>query len=85
LFLFVIFSISFLLSLRFVLSLDIIHLLSQAIISLTHHKFNSLIIAVQAAQTQFTTTFICSLFFHSSFKAFISHARTTIAVPCWSS
>jgi hypothetical protein len=41
--------------------------------------------ATQAAQTQFTTTFISSFFFPVILSELISPARHTIAVPCWSS
>jgi hypothetical protein len=46
---------------------------------------NSFVIATPAAQTPFTTTFTSSFFFPVIFNEFMSHARQTIAVPCWSS
>jgi hypothetical protein len=64
------------------LFLEIIHLLSQTTISQTPYNLKSLIIAVQAAQSQFTTIFISSLFFQTTFKELINQASATIAVPC---
>jgi hypothetical protein len=72
---------------EFKLSLELltIHLLSQTTISQTQYNFNNLIIAVHAAQSQFTTILISSFFFQSIFKLLINPAKTTIAVQCWSS
>ena len=41
--------------------------------------------AIPAAPAPFITTFMSSFFFPASFKAFVSAAVITIAVPCWSS
>ncbi len=38
--------------------------------------------AVPAAPAPFTTTFTSSIFLLTTFRAFITPARTTIAVPC---
>jgi hypothetical protein len=45
----------------------------------------SFAIATHAAQTQFMITFKSSFFLFVIFREFISQARQTIAVPCWSS
>jgi len=57
-------------------------LLSQTTISQTQYNLKSLIIAVQAAQSQFTTIFISSLFFSTTFSELINQASATIAVQC---
>jgi hypothetical protein len=62
-----------------------IHFESTAIISFIQYFKNNFAIAIPAAQTQLTTTFISSFFFQVIFNQFISQARQTIAVPCWSS
>jgi hypothetical protein len=49
------------------------------------YNFKSFIIAVPAAQSQFTTIFASFLSFETIFKEFIIQAKTTIAVQCWSS
>jgi hypothetical protein len=59
-----------------------IHLLSNAIMFFIQKSIKSLIIAVHAAQSQFTTTFSSSFFFQVIFNQLISQANTTIAVPC---
>jgi len=64
------------------LFLDMIHLLSQTTMSQTQYNLKSFIIAVQAAQSQFTTIFISSLFFQTTFRELINQASATIAVPC---
>jgi hypothetical protein len=64
------------------LFLEIIHLLSQTTISQTQYNLKSLIIAVHAAQSQFTTIFMSSLFFSTTFKELINQASATIAVQC---
>jgi hypothetical protein len=49
------------------------------------YKFKSLIIAVPAAPSPFTTIFTSSFFLQVTFKALMIQAKQTIAVPCWSS
>jgi hypothetical protein len=83
--LFVISKISSFSLFKSVLFLDIIHLLSHTIISENQYKTKSFIIAVHAAQSQFTTIFTSSFSLLVIFSEFIIQAKTTIAVQCWSS
>jgi len=64
------------------LPLWIVHLESTITIFFIQYKRSNLVIATQAAQTQFTTTFISSFFLPVILREFITQANTTIAVQC---
>ncbi len=72
---------------RSLLSAETRPLLSQTAISpgLSADARRSLAVAVPAAPAPLITTLQSSAFFPTTFRAFLSAARTTTAVPCWSS
>ena len=63
----------------------IVPLESQAITFFTPRSKSSLLMEYPAAPAPDTRTLISSTFFPTIFKAFISAATVTMAVPCWSS